>query len=126
MKPETGSSIVTYAAVAVQAEKIDELGSTRGLAGARKLPPVDNNVDGAGFSCIRATRKRDFNALVRGKLAQVMGADEVAADSVGVAFWLGRRHLNGQICWNARVETAIISGHSSLIPVNRRFKEIAT
>jgi len=57
-----------------KAEKIDELGPTWRLAGARKLPAIDDDIDRTRLAAIGAAGHRDLDARVWRKLIEGIGA----------------------------------------------------
>ncbi len=57
-----------------KAEKIDELGPTWCLAGARELPAVDDDIDRTRLAGIGAAGHRDLDARVWRKLLEGIGA----------------------------------------------------
>ena len=59
---------INETAIIVEVEEINELRPAWCLARARKLPPIDNDIDRAGLSGIRSTGKGDLGALIRDEL----------------------------------------------------------
>jgi len=69
-------------------EKVNELRSARGLAGACELASVDYDVDGAGFAGIRAPGHSDLPAVIGQELLRRVGAqNEFGIWVLGHGIW---------------------------------------
>ena len=59
-----------------EAEEIHQLGAPRDLAGTGELAAIDDHIDRARFTCIRAAGHGDLGPGIRHKLADSVGAGQ--------------------------------------------------
>ncbi len=65
---------IDQAPIVRKVKEIDQAGSARRLAGSSNLPPIDDDVQGAGLAGIGSPGNSDLGPGIRDKLSEGVGA----------------------------------------------------